>query len=514
MSKSKIKGILNLNINDADFYTIATTVHKTHKNKKLNIKGTYLEAIYRDGNVFIKIKKSTQVGVSEWLVVRSIVRARKGLNVFYVLPTTTLSNQFVKERYDKSIMHTRYYRDLVKNTEGKTFESLSFKTMGKGSIVFVGSNSEVSFLSFPADDVIIDEKNKCNEENLGMAKDRQGNSKDKTTAIVANPSYEGFGIDLDYEDSDRKRWGLKCSGCNTLIFPDFFKHVVREVDENIFVIRDKKYKPHYARDIKPLCHKCEKPFNRLGPGQWIDFQKHSDSGYHITKLFAGTVTLAEMVNRFDKGFSDDNEMQHFYNNDLGESFTAKGAKIDSVLLDACVQDYTMPENSKDINIAGIDVGNVFNIIIADTNLKVNHIGEVTDVKDVAMLIKKYNVRMFVIDALPEKRTSSKLVYTLKRGFMCYYTNTKKNLTYDLSERTISVDRTFSLDAVKESIVTEEIKLPKNAKTIKNFYDQMVSSTRVYDDNKKIYEWVHNKPDHFFHAMCYMLLAKKLLVAVK
>jgi len=512
MSKTTVKNILNMDINTADFYTIATTVHKNHKKKKLKIKGTYLEALYKDTNRVIKVKKSTQAGVSEWLAIRAIIRARDGLNVFYVFPTYVLKNQFVKERINKSIMYTRYYSDLQKNDDSRIFESLDMKMFGKGTIAFVGSNSQVSFLSFPADDVIIDERNQCNEENIGMAKDRQGNSKDKTNVIVANPTYEGFGIDLDYEESNQNKWCIKCS-CGEWVFPDFFKHVLKEIDDKTYIIRDKNFDPHKTKDVNPICHKCGKAFNRLATGEWVPHNKHNDSGYHISKLFAGTVTLREMVDRFDTGLKDENEMQHCFNNDMGLSYTAKGAKIDDSLLNSCVRDYNMPDNSTDIHIAGIDVGNMFNIIIADVNLHVHYVGETPDIKDIIMLIKKYNVRMFVIDAMPEKRTATKLVYSMKRGFMCFYSNSKKNLTYDLEERTLSVDRTFTLDAVKESIVTEGIKLPQNAKTIKNFYEQMTSSTRVFDEKKKTYDWVHNKPDHYFHAMAYLLLAKKILVAV-
>ena len=57
----------------------------------------------------------------------------------------------------------------------------------------------------------------------------------------------------------------------------------------------------------------------------------------------------------------------------------------------------------------------------------------------------------------------------------------------LSASSLSQDtspgRTMALDAVKETLVKQEIFFPKNIESIPDFVAHMTSSTRVYDEKK-------------------------------
>src|SRR5271157_2365835 len=90
------------------YYAKGRTSHRNHKNEKLQIeKGSYFEMIYKDMNPHMRIKKCTQVGISEYCIVRTNHRAMIGKSVFYVFPTYELKNQFVKERTDKSLSYSK-----------------------------------------------------------------------------------------------------------------------------------------------------------------------------------------------------------------------------------------------------------------------------------------------------------------------------------------------------------------------------------------------------------------------
>jgi phage terminase large subunit GpA-like protein len=134
----------------------------------------------------------------------------------------------VKERIDKATLYSDYYRDLLGDAEKKFAESVSMKQFGKGVIAFVGSNTAVAFTSFAADDVIIDELDRCNRENIVMAPERQSASLDKTNVSVSNPTFLKLGIDYEFRKSDEKWWNIKAP-CGHWVQPDFFKHVVRQV---------------------------------------------------------------------------------------------------------------------------------------------------------------------------------------------------------------------------------------------------------------------------------------------
>lgn len=509
----KIRSVVDISIDNADQISLAY-LHRTHKNKRLKIRGTYLEDIYNDKNPEITVKKSTQSGLSEWLVFRAICRAREGKSILYVLPTFDLKNQFVKERVDKSISYSNFYQTLINDTPKKFAESLSLKQIGEGTIAFVGSNTANAFISYPADDIIIDELDNCNQDNLFMASERQSASEDKRTIKVGNPTITNFGIDAEYKKTDQKIWQVKCSSCGKYIIPEFFQHIVEKVGNDWLVVD-----PKWTQDKEPfpICHLCKKPYDRFGHGRWVKKGSGKVSGYYISKMFSTYNTLSELLDRFSAGLSNDTAMQRFYNGDLGKAYTAEGSRITEEMLDACVKDYLLEDSTDKVCVAGIDVGAILNIIIAEmgqNELKIVNISEVKEFEEAMYLLSRYKVRCFVVDSRPETRESMKLVQKMLAhgsiGALCDYTTNKKDLQYSGRDNILSIDRTISLDSVKEYIFTQKIIFPRNARSIKNLYDQIVNVTRIYNEKRDYYEWVEAGADHYFHALNYMLLASRII----
>ena len=86
---------------------LAVKHHRTHRNRRITFdRHQYLKAIYLDTDRYIVVKKSTQCGVTEWLITLAIAKAIHGRQVFYVLPNWFLMKRFVNNRLDKSILHT------------------------------------------------------------------------------------------------------------------------------------------------------------------------------------------------------------------------------------------------------------------------------------------------------------------------------------------------------------------------------------------------------------------------
>lgn len=497
------------------YLTRGITIHRNHKGERLSIApGSFLEWLYRDMSREIYVQKSTQSGISEYLIVRAFTRAERGRSVFYVLPTYELKNQFVKERVDKSLVYSEHYRKITKESDRRFAESMSLKQLKRGVIAFVGSNTTNAFLSFPADDVIIDELDRCNKNNIIMAPERQAASLDKTTLKVSNPTILNFGIDYDYKKSDKKKWMVKHE-CGGWIHPEFFEHVVEQIGDNEYIIRDNQYNRYTDRDILPICQYCGKPFNRYSAGEWIaEEPERSISGYKISKMFSSTVLMRELVETFNEALLSPTKLQRFYNADLGEAFNAAGAKITRETLEDCVDsEHMMPASSKGLCVMGIDVGERLHVrideLLHDGRSLAVYIGAVRDYEDIVELVKAYRVRLFVVDGLPETRLSKKLVGSLPRGFMAFYGEVKDDVI-NPRKRMLTVDRTQALDAVKESYLLRQTILPANAREIPEFYDHMEASTRVYDEDRGKYVWVEgNNPDHFFHAEAYVKYARKL-----
>lgn len=490
--------------------------HRTHKNKMLDFeKHYYMKQILFDTAKYKSIMKSTQNGISELLVLIAINKASQGRSVFYVLPTDKLVGRFVKNRFDKSIEFSSVYKRLITEERRQAY-SIGLKHIGLGAIAFVGSNTPTVFTEFPADDLIIDELDRCNLENLEMAGERLSHSEDPRIIKISNPTIQNYGIDNEWKNSCQYLWHIKCESCNEWFVPDFFHHVVKKVSENDYLILDEEnWKTE--DDIRLKC-KCGAWLNRFYHGEWVaTYPDKKKSGYHLSKLFSSNASLKSLVERFNEGLYNDTIMQRFWNADLGLPFTASGSKLTEAALDECVRNYRMEDYTDGICVAGVDVGAKLHIrvseLMEDKTLKAVYIGSVERKDELFDVLKKYRIKAGVIDANPETRLSKEVCAKMRGIWLrCYY-HIGKTDVINLKDKSISVDRTQALDAVKEHIVTERILLPKNARNLPEYYDHMTASTRVFKEDKQRFVWEEgNKADHFFHSEAYNLLAKRIIIS--
>ena len=487
--------------------------HRTHRGELLDfVNYPYLREIYLDQGGK-DVQKSTQSGLTEWLINLAFVFARIGLQIFYVLPTIELLSRFVRNRYDKSIAHSTYYQSIV-SRNGKASDAVMLKHIEDGAIAFTGSNSTVGFVEFPADVLIVDEENQCNLKNLEMATERLSASDYRWQYRVSQPSVLKYGIHARILKSSQALWHIKCD-CGHWVQPDMFKHVLRQEGPNEFVIRDTAYERDSDEDINLICDKCGRPIHRYSDGEWVHTFPNKRSGLTISKLFSSKESLKEIVDRFDEGLYNSSIMQRVYNADLGLPYTQEGATVTVSSLDRCVADYFMPGRFDEaVCVLGADVGSVIHIKISsmttDGKLRAVFIGSVKEEEDFYVVVDRFNIVCGVIDALPETRLSRRVCEKLPYMYRCYY-GAGKDDRLDEDLKTVTVNRTAALDNVKESILAKKILLPKNAPDIPEYYEHMQSCTRVLREDEKEYEWVKTGPDHLFHASGYELIAKNLIL---
>lgn len=508
-------------------YLSTTTNYKTHRNRGLRFSRgwQYLLDIYKDQSPRMLIKKSTQCGISEYLIVRLLTDTMGGDNVFYVLPTFQLKNRFVQNRVDRSVA----YSGWRESQEGRTIGTnpfggnLSLKFFGKGSVTFGGSNTTSIFTEYPADVLIIDESEECNQDNLAMAVERLSASENRREIRVGIPTVANRvgGMDEGFKESDQKEWTITCGNCGAGLVLDWFSHVVTEAREGGYLLLDEGWQDGGERDVAVFCDQCNEEVDRFGRGRWVAQNPGSrTSGYHISKLFSTTMTVAELWERFREGLVRPIVMQRFYNGDLGLAYTAPGAQISRDVLDGALRDYPAAAPKEGRCVMGVDVGAVLNVWIAQAvpdeeariRLKTVFLGTVRELDDVEQLWRQYRCIGGVIDALPEERMSRRAVARLRGMFRCYYAKTRQD-TVNKDKRVLAVQRTPALDAVKEHLMTGLLELPTSARAVPGFYDQMTAGTRTWDEASSSYIWDEgSRPDHYHHAGAYMILARNLLVS--
>jgi len=494
----------------------AMKYHRTHKNQRLDfISNPWAVDVYLDESPFQVFIKSTQNGVTEYELIRDIIEASLGRNVFHVLPNDQILQRYVHERFDKTTALTARYAAWLKAGT----DSVHLKQVGPGTVAYVASGSTSQFTEFAADTIIIDEMDRCDMENLRMAPERLSYSSDPKQLWVSNPTIVGYGIDELFAETDQLHWHIKCD-CGNVVHPSFFKHVMREIDEGQYMVIDEDWEP--GKDAHMICDKCGRKWSKNKPGVWIPLNPGaSRRGRHLSKLFTARTSIGELIQNFIDAEKDDAKMTRFYNADLGLAFTAPGAKITEEMLDECIRDYPQGIRPADgVCIAGIDVGTQFHIVIGHLapglpGIQVIDAQAVRTTEEVIDLLKKYRVRSFVIDAMPEMRISRQIA-SRAGGYRCFFSKGKKDQIAN-GDNTITTDRTQALDNVKAAIVTGSLRLPMNARTIPDYYAHMTASTRVFDEDgnggEGEYRWVEgSKADHYFLGTAYMFVAANLLVA--
>jgi len=502
----------------------AKTYHQNTRGEPMQFLGMpYLFELYKCINKSPKmvVEKSVQCGLSELFIIQSHLEAASGLTVMYVLPKYESRNRFVNNRIHKLHRRVEHYKSLVKTASGSHRTSLMH--FGKGTIAFVGSNVESEFIEMPVDSAFVDEKDRCNLSNLLLLPDRLTASPYKYQREISNPTVEGFGIDERYLESSQGQWMIKCNSCGEYFTPDFFKHVVRQIDTRVYEPRDPEYEE--GKGMR-LIHDCGAAVDRLKEGEWVHTYPEKEwQGYRISKLYMKYSRLNGLYKSWMDATGNELKKQVFYNSDLGLPYTAKGAKITRSDLQRCCRDYSWPvSRSSNVKVMGVDVGADLTVVVRDVckdgdaqKLRLLYAGRVPSFAMLGDLIEKWNPKIVVIDAYPEIHKVMELKGEFRQVYSSRFQEGHRKIIVDKKSREITMDRTAILDYVKQAIDEEMYILPLNAEFLDEgqYFDQMTASTRILETDEKNLEksrfvWVHTKDDHYFLAEAYCMQAFQLI----
>ena len=485
----------------------------------------YLLGLYKDIGTtpYLCVVKSVQMGLSELFIIQSHIEAGEyGMTVMYVLPKYELRNRFVNNRIYK-LHKLPHYSYLIRMAE-TTVHRTSLMHFGRGTLVYVGSNVSDEFVEVSIDSAYIDEKDRCNQANLLMVPDRYSASPYRFHREIGNPTIEGYGIDERYQESSKGVWMLKCPGCGKHFTPDFWKHAVKQIGHNQYVARDSDYMLGEWSDAR-LIHECGSPVDRLQEGEWVhEFPKKLWKGYCISKLFSKFTRLSELIEKHDKSLGNDTKMQIFYNSDLGLPFTSKGAKITQQMLLDCCRDYKWPVKRVEagsIRALGVDVGEVLHAVLREkvdkSTWRLLEARTFEGFDGLARFIESWKPKRVVVDAMPESHGVSKLKSQFHFLWAARFQDKVMEPNQIKHSREVRMDRTTILDYVRAGYEDQELLLPREAPFIDsgNYFENLKASTRILEQDeekpdKVRFVWRHTKPDHYFLAESYCMMAVMIM----
>ena len=489
----------------------------------------YLVEIYQQTAREMTVKKAAQLGLSEWLVSYALHGCdQRGLDVIYIMPTNEDVSDFSQTRFGPALEASPYLESIVVaggDPSGKRgSDKVMLKRIRDSFLYFRGGQvsregKARQLKSIPADAIILDELDEMDPRTPEIARKRLGHSAIAEVRSISTPTYPGVGIDAVWQQSDQREWQLKCGRCGEWQYLTI-NHIVTEWDSlgrPVAWHGQKQGQPPY-----PACQKCGQEINRLAPGQWVArFPDRPVVGYHPTKLLSPLADLAAIVQNLHT--TDETKRRETINQDLGETYTPRGGQLTDDILDDCRRDYAHGPAVGERPVLGVDVGRVLHTVIRGPAQPDNGdtpqrwAGEVDTWDELGRLMRRFNVKACVIDALPETTKAREFQAAWPGGvvWLAYYSVSQTGskqidpVQWDVKNGVVNLDRTRTLDQTFSRFYDRLNTLPGHARDIKDYYAHLKAPVRVIEatqSGQPVARYIESGPDHLAHAENYCQVA--------
>lgn len=317
-----------------------------------------------------------------------------------------------------------------------------------------------------------------------------------------------------------------------------------------------------------VCRECRALLDVLAQGRWVaEAPGNAIRGYHLSRLYSPWCNLAEIVEGSEAlGL---HATQAFWNEDLGEVFSAPGGSLTLDLLDRCRVAAGTPGYGGEETVMGVDVGRVLHVVIrrapppppvrrprrplpyvdpryidSDTGRPppgmfpeywpegrafsqreprvpgvLYFAGTVSGFEELDELMRRFHVRTAVVDAQPETRAAVQFAQRHPgKVHLARYDRHDTNIERDSEAGTpfVHADRTYVMDMMLETFRNGTAQLPADARWLGGrvrqgmgeYYRQMLAPKRVIETDAgdtPVARWVESGDDHFAHAEVYALL---------
>lgn len=444
------------------------------------------------------VMKSTQVGVSAFLVRWVMYWADvKSVTALYVFPKLQQMYDFADARVKASILGSEY---LLGRIPGGYVQNKGLKQIGGGWVYFRGSETKTALDSVDADVLALDEYDTLQQDNIPDAERRLSGSQIGFIRRVGVPSTPNWGIDALYNESDMRRWLVKCGACGEWQPMTF--------DDNVDQER-----------LLRVCRKCRKPVD-VSTGEWVPEHPDRDvRGYHLPRLIVPDVNLKDIVKASKKTRPYD--VQVHYNKDRGEAYAPEEGRLSEAALQAAQSaggGYTLQPGYQGANLVtmGVDVASVRNLNVRisehldDGRKRALFLAEVRDFNELDRLMQRFSVKMAAIDHLPEGRLAMAFAekYAGRVYLVAQTANQKVVMAVDDDLRKVTVRRVELFDSTFEAIRRQENLLPLDLP--EGYLKQLQNLQRHVEEDpetgKKVVSYRATGPDDYAQCEAYDVVA--------
>ena len=469
------------------------------------------------------VKKLSQMGITEISIRKSIafLSRNPGTNVLYTFPDINM-----KKRNSQTRFKPIFDRDFALERGSTQIRNNDIMQLGN-SFLYVSANVESDATSTPVDMIINDEYDLSDQEFLALVNSRIQHSNFKIKQGFSTPTFDNYGISLEYSTSDQREFWCQCPHCNHWQIPMYNL-------DNVYIPNLPDSVADLRTDIDPTlaasldldnayvkCAKCGKPLD-LGDDakrEWVaKYPERSHSrGYWIRPFSSDLLSIRYLVTTMSDLVKKD-QIRRGVNTVLGEEYADKNARLELKDIVECMQDSRIPDISKDKPcFVGIDVGVNCHLVIStnESDVVLFEVVQFDRLLDrLKELDEKYNIVCGAIDRHPQiilsnmvRDWSEKRIYPVVYGQnrdVEPHTELDGNIDY------YTINRTNDLDTIKDLINTHKMKFYGYGNLKSTIIEHLRDMFRDDGEDGAQPRWKKlTGNDHFFHALGYSFVARKM-----
>ncbi len=294
-------------------------------------KRKFLIDIYNDLSPLQVILKPPQVGMTVANTLKSFfVAKRLHRQIIYTLPTDGDVSDMVGGSINRIIAQNPILMSWVKD-----HDTIEQKSVGDSIIFYRGTFTAKQAMMIPSGLNIHDEVDASNADVITQYENRlQAQEDGGWRWYFSHPSLAGHGVDIYWQQSDKKEWVITCKHCTRQQILEWPLSINQEASA---------YQCKYCKGILEDLWRIN--------GAWKATAAGNFSGYHISQLMLYNKTAEDILKSFNDPRKDE---QFFHNYVLGLPYVGSENKITSdVILKNCTKDVN---EENDRVIIGVDTG--------------------------------------------------------------------------------------------------------------------------------------------------------------
>lgn len=515
------------------------------RNKKLRwsfAEHEFQKGILADASPEVIVRKCSQVGLSEVSVRLALAYCfMRDLTGIYVLPTKNFASKFSKSRIDAVVDRS----PLLSSQKSKDSYSTYLKIIGDMQLYVAGSFSPDDAISVPAQFLVRDEYDFCNQAVLTSFDSRLGHSKEGEDfrRDFSTPTVSNYGIDKKFKEGTQAFYGVRHDRCGQWVVPKFLDDVVipgfdgtaRDLEK--YHLEDTNVLPDLAHVRCPHCRKEITVANLADPAKrtWISAYPDRDAhSYQVQPFDVPTINPPARTIRQLKNYALKKDWINFK---VGETYEDNASAFNPNAIDLYAGGTPINPDScgamRSNFRMGIDVGAVSYITIGiriGGRLRVVHREQVicrgSDdalFNRACFLMDHLGLAFAVIDSMPDFNTADKLSRKYPgKFFACEYAERLASplVTVDINEerRVIRAARDKRFDLLVSEYNSGGIEWtpsPENAlvkehiQGMKKMRQADEESAAATIDENLPQKWTKVGADHYLHALNYLHIADEL-----